>query len=206
LPKKTFQLIVERGGECLIQLKANQPTIFKQAEAIAKQQTPQKSRVFYDKGHGRLESRKVSIYSFEPEFPHVRTLVAIDRQRENTKNGKIEEERALYLFTMKPDKCTPEQCNELVRGHWGGVENRNHWRRDAILEEDKTRTKNATISTTLALLRNTFLAALARYEEPLNLGLVKQLCSHDPQIALDMLLSEKLPRKLKSNQYQSKST
>jgi hypothetical protein len=38
-----------------------------------------------------------------------------------------------------------------VHGHWAGVENRNHWRRDACLGEDRTRSRNANVLINLAL-------------------------------------------------------
>lgn len=196
MPKKTFQAVVNKGGDCLIQLKANQPTLLKEAQKAA-QQKPQKSKTFHDKGHGRIESRKVSIYPFEADFPHVRTLVVVERQRTEVKKEKTSEEISFYLSTVKPDKYTPEKYNELIRGHWGGIENRNHWRRDAILEEDRTRTRNTNICSALALLRNTYLAILARFEVDLNLNALKQLCTNNVRIGLDMLLGEKLPKQLK---------
>ena len=42
----------------------------------------------------------------------------------------------------------------LIRSHWAGVENRNHWRRDAIWDEDGTRSRKPNIVGNLALLRS----------------------------------------------------
>ena len=197
MPKKTFQAVVNKGGDCVIQLKGNQPTLLKEAQNAA-QQEPKKSKTFHDKEHGRIEKRKVKIYPFEADFPHVRTLIVVERERTEMKEGKTSEEISFYLSTVETDKYGPEKYNELVRGHWAGVENRNHWKRDAILEEDRTRTRNTNICSGLALLRNTYLAMLARYEVDLNLNAVKQICSHNPQIALKMLLGDKLPKQLKT--------
>jgi hypothetical protein len=33
----------------------------------------------------------------------------------------------------------------MVRGRWGGVENRNHWQRDDCMGEDGSRTRNPTL-------------------------------------------------------------
>jgi predicted transposase YbfD/YdcC len=49
----------------------------------------------------------------------------------------------------------------LIRGHWGGVENRNHWRRDALMGEDRSRSRNANLLANLALIRNALLERLA---------------------------------------------
>lgn len=49
------------------------------------------------------------------------------------------------------------QWEQLIRGHWGGIENRNHWRKDACLLEDKTTCKQPGIVGALGLLRNILL-------------------------------------------------
>ena len=45
-----------------------------------------------------------------------------------------------------------------VRNRWAGVENRLHWRKDACLREDATRSRNANRVGALALLRNALFA------------------------------------------------
>ena len=88
-------------------------------------------------------------------FPHIQTVVKI--WRESTAYKTDEQEICYYLSSEPFDQRTPKQWLELVRGHWGGVEIRNHWRKDAILLEDKTRSRNATIVGALAMLRNILL-------------------------------------------------
>ena len=58
---------------------------------------------------------------------------------------------------------------ELIRGHWGGVEIRNPWRRDAVMGEDRSRSRHPKLLANLALLRSALLALLAeRYpDQPL---------------------------------------
>ena len=60
---------------------------------------------------------------------------------------------------------TPEAWIRTIRNHWGGVEIRNHWTRDAILREDHTRSRNPTLVGALALLRSALLAIYARLRE-----------------------------------------
>ncbi len=64
-------------------------------------------------------------------------------------------------LTLAPAEHAPTQWLELIRSHWGGVEIRNHWRRDAIMGEDRSRTRNPNALASLALLRNVLLALLA---------------------------------------------
>jgi hypothetical protein len=63
-------------------------------------------------------------------------------------------ETRYYLSSAEPAERTDAQWQDLVRGHWGGVEIRNHWRRDALWGEDRSRTCNANALANLALLRN----------------------------------------------------
>ncbi len=88
-------------------------------------------------------------------FPHIQTVVKI--WRTSTANKTTEKEICYYLSSEPFDRRTPEQWLDLVRGHWGGVEIRNHWRKDAILLEDKTRSRNPVIVGSLAMLRNILL-------------------------------------------------
>ncbi len=88
-------------------------------------------------------------------FPHIQTVVKI--WRESTAYKTSEKEICYYLSSEPFDQRTPEQWLNLIRGHWGGVEIRNHWRKDAILLEDKTRSRNPTLVGALAMLRNTLL-------------------------------------------------
>ncbi len=88
-------------------------------------------------------------------FPHIQTVVKIWR---TSTAYRTEEKEVCYYLSSEPfDQRTPEQWLQLVRGHWGGVEIRNHWRKDACLLEDKTRSRNPVIVGTFAMLRNLLL-------------------------------------------------
>ena len=58
----------------------------------------------------------------------------------------------------------------LIRGHWGGCEIRNHWRKDACLLEDKTPSRNPTIVAALALVRNCLFLFLEQNSETHNIN------------------------------------
>jgi hypothetical protein len=50
-----------------------------------------------------------------------------------SKTGKLSTETRYYLSSQFPGERTDLDWHALIRGHWGGVEIRNHWRRDAPL-------------------------------------------------------------------------
>ena len=70
-------------------------------------------------------------------------------------------ENRCYLSSQEPCERTPEGWIDLSRAHWAGVENRNHWRRDATLGEDRTRLHQGRALMNLALLRSVNLRLLS---------------------------------------------
>jgi len=94
-------------------------------------------------------------------FPFSRSIIRIHSQRTDKKTGRTTTENRYYLASQEPQERTPEDWINLSRSHWAGVENRNHWRRDASLGEDRTRLRNAKALINLALLRSVNLRLLA---------------------------------------------
>lgn len=73
-----------------------------------------------------------------------------------------------YLSSAPPEPYRPHQWLGLIRGHWAGVEIRNHWRRDVIFGEDQSRSRNPNLLANVALIRNALLALLTEHfpDEP----------------------------------------
>lgn len=87
-------------------------------------------------------------------------MIVLRSDRTVKKTGLSSTESRYYLSSALPEEYRPEQWLGLIRGHWGGVENRNHWRRDALMGEDRSRSRNANLLANLALIRNALLAIL----------------------------------------------
>jgi predicted transposase YbfD/YdcC len=94
-------------------------------------------------------------------FAGSRAIVRIQSTRTEKKSGKTSVEDRYYLSSQQPGERLPEDWIDLSRSHWAGIENRNHWRRDATLGEDGTRLRNARALMNLALLRSVNLRLLA---------------------------------------------
>lgn len=76
------------------------------------------------------------------------------------RTGERKTETRYYVSNAEPGDFTPAKWLALIRGHWAGVEIRNHWRRDAVWGEDRSRTRHAIALGNLALLRNALFALL----------------------------------------------
>ena len=96
------------------------------------------------------------------QFPHVQTVVHVRRQA-STKKKAAAWEDAYYLSSQPTNSKTPEQWLQTIRDHWAGVEIRNHWRKDACLFEDKTRSRKPNLVGNLILLRNLVLFFFAEH-------------------------------------------
>jgi predicted transposase YbfD/YdcC len=103
------------------------------------------------------------------------------------KTGQTSTEPHYYLSSALPHQYRPAQWLGLIRGHWGGVEIRNHWRRDALMGEDGSRSRNPNLLANLALLRNGLLALLAEHFPDQPLPHIREQLASCPRQSLRIL-------------------
>lgn len=99
-------------------------------------------------------------------FAGSRIIVKIRSTRIQKKSGKASIEERYYLSSQEWSERSPEGWIDLSRSHWAGVENRNHYRRDATLGEDGTRCRHAGLLANMALLRSACLLMYSRMGTP----------------------------------------
>lgn len=121
-------------------------------------------------------------------FPYARAIVVVRSERTVKKTSQTSRENRYYLSSQRPEEHTGDQWLKLIRGHWAGVENRNHWRRDALMGEDRSRSRNPNLLANLALIRNVLLAVLERFEDSRSLPETRELL-HSRQRECLLLLS-----------------
>ena len=120
-------------------------------------------------------------------FPHVQTVIRVQRDSTAFKDPK-DRVPGHYLCSAPANRFMPEQWLDRIRGHWGGIEIRNHWRKDACLLEDKTRSRNPNTVAALALLRNCLLFFLSEDPHTSNLNAFTEAIAADSDKAFDMLM------------------
>lgn len=148
--KATAAQIISQQANYILAVKDNQPTLF---EAIKMrfeyidehpfEREGYSSKEDYDKGHGRIESRRCDVISlaendpywgdFQKNWSGLRSLVRITSIRQNRK-GATEEDR--YFISSIPKG--PLKILNAVRQHWG-IENSLHYVLDVSLDEDACR-------------------------------------------------------------------
>lgn len=97
------------------------------------------------------------------DFPFARSLIVLRNTRLIKKTNQSTTESHYYLSSALPEQYCPSQWLALIRGHWAGVEVRNHWQRDVLFGEDASRSRNPNLLANMALIRNALLAILAEH-------------------------------------------
>lgn len=169
-PKTTAQ-IHQAGGQYIVQIKGNQPTLLKQCQGLASTTEPLSSHSESDKGHGRLTIREGQCFDISGlnlvarwSDSGIRTLVVMKRQTLTLAKQKTTYETAYYLSNQELVSEPQGQAQELtgaIREHWH-VESDN-WIRDVTFDEDHVKTKSSNQAQVMSCLRSLAIRLLRRF-------------------------------------------
>jgi predicted transposase YbfD/YdcC len=98
------------------------------------------------------------------DWPGAAQVCRIERTRES--KGKISHEIVYAITSLPRSKASPDAVLALVREHWS-IENRLHWRRDVLMNEDASRIRSGAAPQAMALLRNTMLGIANLFAAPI---------------------------------------
>jgi len=158
--------IRRRGGDYLLIAKRNQLSLYKDIRFLFSQPADywfsERQAQSVEKGHGRHEVRSIRVSSelnnyLGDRWPDVQQVFQIERRIK--RRGKPTYEVVCGLTSLPQEVASAEQLLHRVRQHWQ-IENRNHWRRDATLGEDRTKTGSKQAALVIAALNNAILALL----------------------------------------------
>jgi predicted transposase YbfD/YdcC len=117
----------------------------------------------YDKGHGRRERRTLTstiALNQHLDWPGVKQVCRVVRER--TIRGQRQTETAYFITSLSRSRADAARLEQLIRGHWGAIENGLHWVRDVTLGEDRCTICRGHAPQNLAAFRNTALNWLRR--------------------------------------------
>lgn len=164
--------IVEAGGDYVLAVKDNQPTLhaaihehFLQRHEAGGAGCRRHSQC--EKGHGRHEER----HYYQAPLPESMRELSRDWARFTsvgqvisftTRDGQETTEVRYYLSSLKPGV---KQFAAAVRGHWG-IENSLHWVLDVTFDEDRSRIRKDHGPENFALLRRFALSLIKQDTSP----------------------------------------
>jgi predicted transposase YbfD/YdcC len=166
--------IQEAGGDYIWIAKDNQPTLHADIATLLALPEPtvlggyvptdfQTARTV-DKGHGRRETRQITVCSdlnAYLDWPQVAQVFRLDRDRVELKTGKTTHETIYGLTSLTRETASARSLLGQIRSHWG-IENGLHHRRDVTFHEDRTRLTRGHAGQVMAILNNLVIGLLRR--------------------------------------------
>ncbi len=153
----TAQAILDTGAGYVLAVKANQPTLLKQAKALIAAADPATEAIQKPaRAHDRVEARAaIAAAATNTDFPG---LAAVARVETHCKRAGTPEPVIVRYFLLST-VLSPERMLEVARTHWT-IENQLHWVLDVALLEDAARSRKDNAPQNLAVIRKMALNTL----------------------------------------------
>jgi predicted transposase YbfD/YdcC len=123
-------------------------------------------------------------------WPGLQQLVRIERQRTFRRRGqasKVEREVSFAITSLPASRADAPLLAVALRGHWG-IENRAHWVRDVVFDEDRSQVRSGAAPQVLAAGRNLAITLLRRAGYPCIAAALRTLAGR-PACAVQLVLS-----------------
>lgn len=198
---KIANKIIHKKGDYIFSLKGNQGELSDDVSLFLSGKKGKKrliSCVDYDKGHGRIETRKCFVSNDvqwlrdrHSKWGSINSIIRIDATREMTsKSGKNKQTQETRYYISSIKNITPEIALKSVREHWG-VENTLHWILDMSFNEDYSRIRKGNAPQVMAIIRHIALNLLQR-SKPKRQSIkgFRKICSWD-DAALTTVVTKK---------------
>ena len=137
----------------------------------------------WEKGHQRLERRRVARLAVTPEeigFCGCWQVIKVERVTIDLSQPKAPPTVviAYYVTSLTEEPDGAEELGQIIRGHWSAIENGTHYRRDVTLGEDACTVRERPGAEALATLRNLAngIYELERAHEQTKIGSLKSWC------------------------------
>ena len=188
--------IVEAGADYILALKANHPSLSRDAWDWLKEQQNQlentqvgKTEITCEAGHHRIEKRRFWKVPVERVFARNRikqwaglqTLVVEESQR--TLWNKTTHSVRFFLSSLKPEFS---DFPSSIRSHWG-IENQLHWCLDVIFAEDNSRIRKDHAPRNMSILRRLALNLLQQDASKASLKMKRYQAGLDNNFLLQIL-------------------
>ena len=147
--RDTAARVTSGGGDYVLAVKDNQPTLHAKAKALMDDVAlgrPRGDHEEADGGHGRVEVRRAWLHravgdlgaDLAGQWPGLACVAMVECRREVLGPGTVSTERRYFIGSLAD--ATAAEVAGYVRGHWR-VENQLHWQLDVSFREDERRVR-----------------------------------------------------------------
>lgn len=170
----TAQTIVDKHGDYLLALKANQPALyddtlqlFNDLAASGGKAYPHSYAREVSAGHGRIETRQAWVIADAPtlhllestqRWPKLQALIKLTSERRLPAQEHVSTEDRYYIASLP---LPAADAVTATRAHWQ-IENSLHWVLDMAFREDESRLRKDNGAENFAILRRMALSVLKK--------------------------------------------
>lgn len=190
--RENAETIVEGEGDYVMLAKGNQPTLQENIAFLF--ETDDAPEEWFDNAsesntaHGRVEHRSIRTSTVLNEtvgWPGVQQVFESHRVRVERTSGKLHEETVYGITSLSPAQADPSRLMELIRGHWS-IENRLHWVRDAVFDEDRSQVRKGNTPQVMTAVRNIAISVL-RMAGRRSTAAARHRCAARPRETLELI-------------------
>ncbi len=192
--------IREAGADYLLAVKANQPSLRAEIERFFADPSVASldCTVDFDKGHGRIEQRTVTVarevewingdrrFPGEVRLPAVAAIIRVASRVELADRCRFE-----TRYYVSSAKLTATRAAEAIRSHWA-IENSLHWVLDVTFGDDRSRLKTGHGAKNMAVVRHFAINLVHAAKDKRTIKLRRKRAGWDPDFLANILGS--LPR------------
>ena len=192
--KAIAQQIVDKGGDYLLAVKANQEHLLEDIQAtvtkaldgdLPKHQVATVTTTA--EGHGRIEQRTYTVIANLEDIRDRKLWAGLTTVgmclRERTVNGKTTEEIHYFIGS---GRLGARKAAKALRGHWG-IENNLHWQLDVHLGEDRSRIQERNAARNFASMRKLALCVLKRHPAQRSIPRKRKMAAQNPDFLAEIL-------------------
>jgi predicted transposase YbfD/YdcC len=186
---KVAQAVIDAGADYLIAVKANQPGLMDEiARFFDDPCNPPPDRCEdADKGHGRIEARRVAVstqvdwlrgerrFPGEYRLPNIAAIVMVEA--ETFEKGATTRHRRFYVASRR---LTAHHAADAIRRHWA-IETSLHWVLDVTFNEDKARSRTGHGPANMAVVRHFAFNMLRRVHDKRSIKLRRKRAARNNQ-------------------------
>jgi predicted transposase YbfD/YdcC len=192
--KVIAQKIKDQGGDYILTVKDNQPTLLADIQQAFVQATEQDfvglehdTYETRDHGHGRKEYRCYTVLHNTKGIGQASAWAGLTTigicYSERTSQGSISEETRYFIGSKK---ASAKAYGKVLRNHWG-IENSLHWQLDVTFAEDHNRVTKRHAAENLGLLRRLTLSLLHAHPAKLSIAKKRFAAALNPEFLEEIL-------------------
>ena len=200
--KEIAAKIVERGGDYVLTVKDNQPSLraaiqecFQQAIETDFADVRHDTFQTQERGHGRVDTRSYEIItnpllSMKGDWAQLNVIGLC--YHESKQGDKVSEELRYFIGSRV---ATAKVYGHALRNHWG-IENTLHWQLDVSFDEDNNRVTRRHGAENLALVRRLALSLLKQHPGKESIACKRLHAALDPEFLLEIAAHAGKPEKI----------